>query len=401
MSINYETYVYEGKEYLEAVAHTRDATGKQHARKTRFSEGRKRITCKRKAIEIANRLLKELEKGIGQAAGYSWERWQNLALERMRLHYKESTVELYVGFLNRWIDPAWKERDMGSFQGQDVHDFIHDYLECKGATAWTKKNALKRVHRVFQMAIEEGIISRNPSAGIKVDCPASEGKVLTPGEVEILLTKGRQLNHPYYPHWVLALLTGMRNGELYALRWSDIDLETNLIHVNKQFTSKDGVHLPKKGRTRKVDISPDLKAYLLELKGREGRFEETLWDWENRRLGTKRTFVWDDLVLPRIRSWRTGQQAMELKDFCRLVGITPVEFHDLRATHITNLLENGTPISKVMKQVGHRKMQTTDGYHRLSGVDVKGVSSNLSYAVPRPEQKPDNVIPLFGGVSHE
>lgn len=389
-------YTYEGKEYFRVKVQVRDKNGKQVCKSTLFSEGGKRISCERKATEIENNLRKELESEADETAGYTWGTWQDKSLERMRLNYKEATVELYRGFLGRWIDPSWVERDLGSFEIQDVHDFIYDYLALKGATEWTRKNALKRVHRVFQMAVEEGVLARNPASAVKVDCPTSEGKVLTPGEVEILLTKGRLANHEYYPHWVLALLTGMRNGELYALRWADIDLETGLVHVTKQFTSKDGVHAPKKGRTRKVDVGPELKAFLLGLQAQGGRYQETLWEWENKRINKKRSFVWDDLVLPRIKSWSCGMQAAELKQFCRQIGITPVEFHDLRATHITNLLDNGTPISKVMKQVGHRKLQTTDGYHRLSGVDVKGVSKNLSYKVPQPEVLPDNVVSLFG-----
>jgi hypothetical protein len=48
----------------------------------------------------------------------------------------------------------------------------------------------------------------------------------------------------------------------------------------------------------------------------------------------------------------------------------------------------------VMKQVGHSKMSTTDGYHRLTGVEVKGLTKNLSFAPPK-EKLPENVVELF------
>ncbi|MBT4762928.1 MAG: site-specific integrase [Bdellovibrionaceae bacterium] len=76
------------------------------------------------------------------------------------------------------------------------------------------------------------------------------------------------------------------------------------------------------------------------------------------------------------------------------MGIREIQFHDLRATHITNLLENGASISKVMKQVGHSKMSTTDGYHRLTGVKVKGLTNHLSFIPPK-DELPENVVALF------
>lgn len=63
-------------------------------------------------------------------------------------------------------------------------------------------------------------------------------------------------------------------------------------------------------------------------------------------------------------------------------NITPVKFHDLRATFITNLLSQGVPLVKVMSIVGHKKLETTDIYLRLAGVDIKGATDALSYSVP-------------------
>ena len=97
-----------------------------------------------------------------------------------------------------------------------------------------------------------------------------------------------------------------------------------------------------------------------------------------------------------MRSWTLGAQAKELKEFCRKIGIREAKFHDLRATHITNLLSNGVSISKVMRQVGHSRMQTTDAYHRLAGVEIKGITENLGFSVPASQEVDDGkVIDLF------
>lgn len=60
----------------------------------------------------------------------------------------------------------------------------------------------------------------------------------------------------------------------------------------------------------------------------------------------------DDLVLPRLDEWTNGMQAQVTKEFCEAIGVTPIKFHDLRATFITNLLASGVPLVKVMAIVG-------------------------------------------------
>ncbi len=74
-----------------------------------------------------------------------------------------------------------------------------------------------------------------------------------------------------------------------------------------------------------------------------------------------------DHVLPRLSEWARGDQAMVLKNFCASIGITPIKFHDLRATFITNMLAQGVPLVKVMAVVGHKQMKTTVMYLRLAG----------------------------------
>ena len=98
--------------------------------------------------------------------------------------------------------------------------------------------------RIFQLAVEEGFISKNPANGIQVRMPAPMQKVLTSSEADRLLKEAQNCNHRFYAHWIVALFTGMRNGEIYALRVSDVDLEAGIIHVTKtvhfkRWTSRD------------------------------------------------------------------------------------------------------------------------------------------------------------------
>ena len=409
-------YTFQGKTYMEVAVHKRDKDKKIKKRKSRFTSAGTRINSYKAAEKVKERLRRELDEIIGRKTSYTWKGWQKKAIEDMRRDgFKEGTLERYGGLLNRWIDPSWDERCLGTFTRDDIYDLIHGHLDYKMATQWTKHNVYKTVRRLFEMATEYGEISRNPARGVKVQLPTKEGVALTPKEVDILLQKAKALNHEYYPHWVLALMTGMRNGELYALRWSNIDFDAGVIHITNQFTSKDGIHSPKRGKGRPIDLSPSLLSFLKEIKLKYGMIRHKLWSWREeveiidevkygrltgrrvpKRTRVKDYVVWEDLVLPKPRSWRQGAQAHVLREFCRQIGIREVKFHDLRATHITNLLSNGVAISKVMKQVGHSRMSTTDAYHRLTGVAVKGVTESLDFQIPNSENSPDDVVvPLF------
>ena len=415
-----KNYTHGGKSYMEVIVQKRDKKGNKKKRTSRFTKSGKRISSLSAAESVKTQLRAELDELIGNRSVYTWSQWQKKALEDMRREgFKESTVQNYERILNKWIDPYWQEKSLSSFTRDDVYEFIHSYLDSRLASDWSRHNVYKAVRRFFEMAVEYGEIDRNPARGIRVHTPSEEGEVLTPGEVETLLLKAKQISHDYYPHWALALMTGMRNGELYALRWSNIDLEAGVIHVVEQFTNKDGIHLPKRGKKRPIDLNSELRMFLLNLKRAYGVQKERLWSWEtdaqlvnrvvngketgekvHKKIKVKKYFERDDLVLPRMRSWRQGMQAKELRVFCRQIGLREVKFHDLRATYITNLLSNGVAISKVMKQVGHSRMATTDSYHRLTGVEVKGVSDKLSYKMPLVDDHLDdenyeNVVSLF------
>ena len=376
-----------GNKFLyEVFVKGRDKNGKQVGKR------RRGITSARKAKEIEVDLINELRSKASETKTYSWQEWHLECIRRMRMTLKMGTIMGYDGDLKKWLPQDWCEKEMSSFSKNDVYDLIFNYIGDR-ASAHTRQKTYKKVLRLFELAVEDGIINRNPAKGIRVRVPEANKKVLNSNEADLLLRLAKECRHRFYYHWAFALFTGMRNGEMYALRWSDIDLETGLISVTKQWTSKDGLHHTKSNRNRVVPISAELRLLLSELKKLEP-IKACLKPSVAHPRAKEVTF--NDLVLPRLREWRSGDQAAVLTDFCKSIDVTPVKFHDLRATFITNLLSQGVALVKVMSIVGHRKMSTTDEYLRLAGVDVKtGTTEKLGYSIPK--ETSENVISLFGG----
>ncbi len=354
MAIN--QYEKDSKTFFEVYVIGRDERGNKIQRR------RRGIPSKRKAEQVEFELKKEVEATANQEAPLDWESWHAECVRRMKLELRTSTVVSYEGQLKKWVHPVWKKKDIRSITQSDVHELIYESVEST-LSPHTRKTILKMVRRVFEMALIEGILDRNPCKGVTVKAPEAEKQVLTNGEAQRLLDEGRACGHRFYPVWTLALMTGMRSGELFALKWQNVDLENRSIHVVEQWTNKGGFGPTKTRRVRVIPIHEALLVFLKELKLKSERR--------------------NDFVLPRLKEWENGTQAQVTREFCEAIGINPISFHDLRATFITNLLGRGESLGRVMAMVGHSQLKTTNVYLRLAGVEVKGGTEKLGYTVPQ------------------
>lgn len=355
-----KTYFENNKKLYEVYVNGFDARSK------RIQKRKRGIESLRKAESIEFEFKHELAKlRESNSKTFTWSEWHTECIKRMRLELMPSTVVGYERQLQIWVHPHWADKEISTITKSDVYDLI--FNRCEGIESqYTKRNILKMMKRIFQLAVEEGVLDRNPSTGVSVRVSEVIQKVLTNAEAEIFLKEAKDVNHRFYPVWAFALMTGMRSGEMFALRWTDIDFEARTISVSRQWTSKNGFCPTKTRKSRIVPISEDLLLFLKEL-----------------RLKHKPQ---EDFVLPRLGEWEHGEQARVTREFCATIGITPVKFHDLRATFITNLLARGESLARVMSIVGHSELKTTNCYLRKAGVDVQGGTDKLGYKLPKEEK---------------
>ncbi len=360
-----KSYSKNGELFWRVFVKVRDRNGMPITRK----QGSLASEAQAKKIEAKLKVeLLAMREGVKR---FRWNDWVNHCFRKMHLQFQASTLAGYEANIGKWVTPIFRDIWLDKITPHDVHDLIFRVVE--NVSPNTRKTILKQVKRIFSMAIEEGVLSRNPCLGIRVKVPQPRRLVLNQTEISKLLNEGQRLEHPFYNHWVLALLTGMRNGELYALKWSDVDFVNGYISVNKSWNKFNGVGPTKSTMNRIVPISKELDRFLKELKLKCN----------------------SEFVLERSRDWQMGIQAFVLRGFCQQIGITPVKFHDLRATFITQLLLKGIPVAKVMAIVGHAELKTTMFYVRLVGADVMGVTDSLGIEVPQELRGQDNVVSLF------
>lgn len=306
----------------------------------------------------ANRAMKqaiiEMEEKFRKKKIPTW-------LELIEMHLSASiergltakTVEDYRLCLMAHTD-EWFGRLIDTITTEEIRELMKRRTQ-KSITQ--QKKLIKVVRGAFNFAVEAGFIIRNPTPNLVFKMGDKIRRVLTEPQAKLLLERAKQMRSEWYPIWAMAIYTGMRNGELYALTWDKVNFETNQILVNCSWNKIDGYKDTKSGDDRIVDMAPPLVTMLKQLK-----------------LENNDTIH----VLPRLDNWNGGNQAVKLRMFLMGMGIEPVSFHSLRATWATLMLSKGVEPIKVMTMGGWKDIKTMMIYARKAGVDIKGVASVLS-----------------------
>ncbi len=317
---------------------------------------------KRKSIKTqaeANRVLAEIiglvNERIKKRLVPTWRNFLNSYLESLELTDVTRTTRYNrEKIINYYTFPAWEEKLVDEISTEDIYKLLNDRMKDKAESY--RKFFIKCLRGAFNYALDRQLISRNPTPNIKFKIKSKIKSVLNEEQILILLRKAQEQNWCWYPHYSVALFTGLRNGELYALTWDQVNLERRQILVNRSWSSKDGFKSTKSGNDRIVEIPNTLMPLLRELK-----------------LGSASS----DFVLPRLNRWDRGEQAYDLRLFLRAIGLHEVRFHDLRASWATLLLNKGVAPGQVMVMGGWSDINTMMIYMRKAGIDIRNTTSVL------------------------
>ncbi len=192
----------------------------------------------------------------------------------------------------------------------------------------------------LEKAVEEGLITRNPSIGCKLP-PKKNGEMKVLTQTEIVRLLNQAYDEGYYEMFLLELTTGMRRGEILGLKWRDLNLETGELNIKRQLTTK-GISVPKtKSSIRTILLPPDMLELLREMK------KTAKYDWifpSPVKEGEPRN---PTAITKRFR-------IMLERAHCK-----HVRFHDLRHTFATMALENGMDVKTLSAMIGHVSSETT------------------------------------------
>jgi len=293
--------------------------------------------------------------------------------------------------LRLYIKPTIGHRIITKIKAPDIQRVFNEMLTTagknkQGVSSLTVRMTRRYLSMAFDKAIEVGLVSKNiikatsPPRLVKEEIrPLSEEqyalllKTAKLGEYIFYGCEQQQkpdlateyLQAMAYTAVLLAINTGMRLGEVFGLKWSDIDFEKNSVNVGRSLVAScHGVHFeePKtKGSRRRIPL-PEKVTKALEKYNKEQQ-------WHGHVLGDK--FVnKEDLVFPNSAGKPINTANFTQRYFKRMINQAGLDkkfsFHDLRHTHATILLKQGVNIKVISERLGHSTIQLTlDTYAHL------------------------------------
>lgn len=360
----YETK--KGKFYKITVsAGINPSTGKQR------QITRRGFKTKKEAKAAINQI--EYELGLGtfvQQANIKFEDFAEEWFKTYKLSVKPSTIRTR-GFILQHLNSVFGKAKIKDITKRNYQMYINELND-----VGYMRNSISQRHAVcrmiFKSALQRKIISEDPTDGVKLpkekvtvedlEEKAENVKYLEKEELAVYLqiAKEKGLESDYEINTFQAY-TGMRSGEICALKWSDIDFEEKTIRITKTLYSDNNINnyeiiTPKtKSSIRTIEVDDFIVEMLLEYR-RQQNVLKMKYRNEYRDEGFVFANANDYKGYPRLTNnllWRMGR-LLKLAEMDK--GIKP---HSLRHTHTSLLAEAGVSLPEIQERLGHKDDEIT------------------------------------------
>ena len=259
---------------------------------------------------------------------------------------RSTTIADYETALKERVLPRWGATRVVENRASMVEAWRNEMLE-EGAGKSPVRKALIVMGRLYRFAKRDHIVTHDPTVDVgkpTVRARKDADERLTPEQLVELFAavKGRTRVTVR-----IGASTGMREGEIFGLRWKDVDLEARAIQVRGQYTHGEFVEFPKTDAgVRRVPIEPELARVLTEWKlAQKPEHKQP-----------------DSLVVCTSTGGPISASNFRLREFypaLKATGLPRVVFHSLRHTYKTILVSSDTPPAVVHTILGHANFATT------------------------------------------
>ncbi|OUN21431.1 hypothetical protein B5G34_11390 [Flavonifractor sp. An82] len=265
----------------------------------------------------------------------------------------ENSRSSFQGMLDKWIYPALGDLKLPDITPANITALLLS-MQAQGKAHATVVKCYTILNSLFKMAFLADTIPRNPMH--KVERPKPRKDEARHDEVEAYTVE--EVRHilscldkePLKWQVLVRLLidTGIRRGECCGLQWKDIDFQENTITIcgNLCYTPQNGVYLdtPKNGRSRTVDVDPDIMALLRALRSEQAAQAISAY-----------VFTQDGSPEP----MHPQSPTRYLKKFAKRYNVPDLHPHKLRHTFASIAITSGADVASVSEKLGHSDKAVT------------------------------------------
>ena len=283
--------------------------------------------------------------------------------------WKPSTLSDNRSVVKAHIKPTFGSRRPEKITAEQIEDWRDELVEERGVSRRTANKALVVLGAILERGRKHGLVTNaaREVAKLRDRYDPNDYDFFSPAEIEKLA--GAAESDQDGAIFRVAAFTGLRMGELIALRWRDVDFDGESLHIYGSY-SLGKLTTPKSGLTRTVPMAEQVTA---TLKAQKRRLSDT---------GR------ESLVFPGTRGVYLDGSALRrrYKKALTLAKLRPLRFHDLRHTFGSIAISEAT-IIQVQAWMGHADIQTTMKYmhHRSRADDAKLLSAAFR---PKKKRKP-------------
>ena len=344
---------------------------------------RTKAECVAKLKELRERLETPAPEPTrpGITLGAWLDRWYQ---EYKKANLRPNTQMSYERRIYQHIIPALGRIPLDKLTTRDIQQFytnlkksgrlIRAELYGTGLSDQTVRGIHTTLRAALDKAAEEKLIFRNPADSCKPpSARPREMQVLTPEEIQRLLIQAKE--DGCYELLLLELATGLRRGEILALRWSDLNFRTGALRVERQVHRVRGELVVSPPKTWAGNRTVLLPAPVLDVLKTYKKGVHSRWMFPSP--------VKEDSPMDPAAVRKRLQTVLERAECRRL------RFHDLRHTFATASLEHGMDVKTLSTIIGHVSSATTlNTYTHITDAMRQSAADKIDRGIGRAQPKP-------------